>query len=97
MEKNIKDNSDNMKDDDKAALTEKLSNLKKAKEGENLSDIQKAIEELNSTWSGIAATMQKQGSSQNNTASKKGSNQKGATNTKNKEDEIEDADFEVVD
>ena len=96
-EKNIKDNSDNMKDDDKAALIEKLSNLKKAKEGENLSDIQKAIEELNSTWSGIAATMQKQGSSKNNTGSTEGSNQKGATNTKNKEDEIEDADFEVVD
>ena len=34
MEKNIKDNSDNMKDDDKAALIEKLSNLKKAKEGD---------------------------------------------------------------
>lgn len=52
---------------------------------------------MNSTWSGIAATMQKQGSSQNNTESTKGSNQKGTTNTKNKEDEIEDADFEVVD
>ena len=43
------------------------------------------------------SNLQAQAKSQNNTGSTKGSNQKGATGTKNKENEIEDADFEVVD
>ena len=96
-EKNIKENNDNLKDDDKASINEKLSNLKKANEGDNIDDIRKAMDELNSTWSGIAANMQAQAKSQNDAGSTKDSTQKGGTSKKSKEDEIEDADFEVVD
>ena len=96
-EKNIKENTDNLKDDDKASINEKLSNLKKANEGDNIDDIRKAMDELNTTWSGIAANMQAQAKSQNDAGSTKDSTQKGGTSKKSKEDEIEDADFEVVD
>ena len=96
-EKNIKENNDNLKDDDKASINEKLSNLKKANEGDNIDDIRKAMDELNTTWSGIAANMQAQAKSQNDAGSTKDSNRKGSASKKSEENEIEDADFEVVD
>ena len=92
-EKNIKENDDKLNDDDKAQLNEKLDAMKKAKEAGNTSDMKKALEELNNTWSQVAGKMY-DGASQSAQEQKETppKEKKG----KNK-DEIEDADFEVVD
>ena len=92
-EKNIKENDDKLADEDKSLLNEKLDSLKKAKDGGNISDMKKALEELNSAWSQIAPKLYQSADQ----------SPPGASDTpeppkkeKNK-DEIEDADFEVVD
>ena len=67
--------------------------MKKSKETGNTSDMKKSLEELNSAWSQVAGKMY-DGASQSTQEEKDTSpkEKKG----KNK-DEIEDADFEVVD
>ena len=92
-EKNMKENGDKLNDDDKAKLNEKLNSMKKAKKTGSVSDMKKALEELNNSWSQIAGKMYEgasQPTQEQNEAPPK--EKKG----KNK-DEIEDADFEVVD
>ena len=92
-EKNIKENDDKLADEDKSLLNEKLDSLKKAKDSGNVSDMKKALEELNNAWSQIApklyqsAEQSSPGAPDTPEPPKKGKNK----------DEIEDADFEVVD
>ena len=92
-EKNIKENDDKLADEDKSLLNEKLDSLKKAKDSGNVSDMKKALEELNNAWSQIApklyqsAEQSPPGAPDAPEPPKKGKNK----------DEIEDADFEVVD
>ena len=92
-EKNIKENDDKLADEDKSLLNEKLDLLKKAKDSGNVSDMKKALEELNNAWSQIApklyqsAEQSPPGAPDTPEPPKKGKNK----------DEIEDADFEVVD
>ncbi|MFL2994035.1 MAG: molecular chaperone DnaK [Candidatus Neomarinimicrobiota bacterium] len=92
-EKNIKENDDKLSDEDKASLNEKLDGLKKAKETSNVNDMKKALEELNNSWSQIATKLYQ-------SAEQSQPNQDGKSETSKKtkdKDEIEDADFEVVD
>ena len=92
-EKNIKENDDKLTDEDKSLLNERLDSLKKAKDSGNVSDMKKALEELNNAWSQIApklyqsAEQSPPGAPDSPEPPKKGKNK----------DEIEDADFEVVD
>ena len=92
-EKNIKENDDKLADEDKSLLNEKLDSLKKAKDSGNVSDMKKALEELNNAWSQVApklyqsAEQSPPGAPDTPEPPKKGKNK----------DEIEDADFEVVD
>ena len=92
-EKNIKENDDKLADEDKSLLNEKLDSLKKVKDSGNVSDMKKALEELNNAWSQIApklyqsAEQSPPGAPDTPEPPKKGKNK----------DEIEDADFEVVD
>mgnify|MGYP001334254706 FL=1 len=92
-EKNIKENDDKLTDEDKSLLNERLDSLKKAKDSGNVSDMKKALEELNNAWSQIApklyqsAEQSPPGAPDTPEPPKKGKNK----------DEIEDADFEVVD
>ena len=92
-EKNIKENDDKLADEDKSLLNERLDSLKKAKDSGNVSDMKKALEELNNAWSQIApklyqsADQSPPGAPDTPEPPKKGKNK----------DEIEDADFEVVD
>ena len=92
-EKNIKENDDKLADEDKSLLNEKLDSLKKAKDSANVSDMKQALEELNNAWSQIApklyqsAEQSPPGAPDASEPPKKGKNK----------DEIEDADFEVVD
>ena len=93
-EKNIKDNDDKLNDEDKAQLNEKLDAMKKVKESGNTSDMKKALEELNNTWSQIAGKMY-DGANQKSAEEQ---NEEPIKDKKDKnKDEIEDADFEVVD
>ena len=92
-EKNIKENDDKLSDEDKASLNEKLDGLKKAKETGNVDDMKKALEELNNSWTQIATKLYQ-------SAEQSQPNQDGKSETSKKtkdKDEIEDADFEVVD
>ena len=92
-EKNIKENDDKLADEDKSLLNERLDSLKKAKDSGNVSDMKKALEELNNAWSQIASKLYQSaeqsppGAPDAPEPPKKGKNK----------DEIEDADFEVVD
>jgi molecular chaperone DnaK len=92
-EKNIKENGDKLNDEDKTQLNEKLDAMKKAKETGNTSDMKSALEELNNSWSKVAGKMY-DGANQSNQEEKEDTSKEKKRNNK---DEIEDADFEVVD
>ena len=93
-EKNVKEYGDKLSEDEKVSLTEKVENLKKAKDSGNADDIKTAMESLNGAWSQMASKMydtaKEAESSGTDGASQKPKKDK-------KEGEIEDADFEVVD
>ena len=92
-EKNIKENDKKLKDEDKAQINEKLDTLKKAKESGNVADMKKALEGLSNSWSQVATNMY-------DGANPEGQKQEAPSSSDKKEknkDEIEDADFEVVD
>jgi len=94
-EKNIKENDEKFNDEDKVLVNEKLDALRNAKDSGNASDMKKALEELNGVWSQVATKMydtnNQEGQQQETPSSGAADNKK----EKNK-DEIEDADFEVV-
>ena len=97
IEKNIKENDDKLDDKEKNSINEKLESLKKAKDNGTVNDIKKSIEDLNKVWSGVAAKMQ-QPQSEQKTKDQSSTSEKSNNNKKNQsKDEIEDADFEVVD
>ncbi len=94
-EKNVKENDEKFNDEDKVLVNEKLDALRNAKDSGNASDMKKALEELNGVWSQVATKMydtnNQEGQQQETPSSGAADNKK----EKNK-DEIEDADFEVV-
>ncbi|MBT4928110.1 molecular chaperone DnaK [bacterium] len=93
IEKSIKENDDKLSSEDKSMINEKLDNLKKSKESGNVGDMKKALEELNSSWSQVASKLHK---AEEPNAPGQGAKSDDAKKSKSK-DEIEDADFEVVD
>ena len=94
-EKNVKENDDKIDEPDKAELTEKVEALKKAKEGGNFEDIKSSMDALNASWSTIASKMYDTGKQEEGAPNTE--NEEKSDGKKKKEDEIEDADFEVVD
>jgi molecular chaperone DnaK len=94
-EKNIKEFDDKLDDADKKSLTDAVEKLKTASGGTNIDDIKSEMENLNTVWSGLATKMYDTAKTEeapkaDSTESKKsGKGKKG-------DDEIEDADFEVV-
>ncbi len=96
-EKNIKENDEKLNDEDKIQVNEKLEALKKAKDSSNTTDMKKALEELNNLWSQVATKMY-EASSQGDQTKEPSSTSNDNKHKKDKnKDEIEDADFEVVD
>ena len=96
-EKNLKEHGSKFEESEKAEINQKLEALKNAKDSNKAEDINSAVEQLNVAWSAVSAKMQDATPKEkepNDSASKTSTNKK--TNSK-KEDEIEDADFEVVD
>ncbi len=92
-EKNIKENDDKLAKEDKSLLNEKLDSLKKVKDSGNVSDMKKALEELNNAWSQIAPKLYQSAEQPPSDASDAPKSPKKGKD----KDEIEDADFEVVD
>ena len=97
-EKNIKENKDKINKADLNDLKDKVEVLKKSKDSSNIEEIKSSMEKLNTSWAGIAAKMQNEPpqneSGSNNNKAKSNSN---SSKSKKSDENIEDADFEVVD
>ncbi|MEE8335508.1 MAG: molecular chaperone DnaK [Candidatus Neomarinimicrobiota bacterium] len=94
MEKNLEEYGKKLSDEEKKNLSDNIEKLKKVNETGNKEDINTAVSELNNSWNQVASKMYADAKSEKsdspNEKSEKKSSKKG-------EDEIEDADFEVVD
>ena len=94
-EKNVKEHGEKLDDSEKESLTEKVEELKKAKESGSVDNIKSAMESLNAFWSTVASKMYDSAKQEDDASG--GESTDGADTKKKKESEIEDADFEVVD
>ena len=79
-------------------LNNALEDLKKNKDSSNLESLKSSLDNLNKAWSEVASKMYEASKNEekNKDSTKDSSSNKSETKKK-KEDEIEDADFEVVD
>ena len=91
-EKNLEEFKDKLNDDDRKSLDDSVEKLKKAKESSNVDDIREAVDELNKNWNEVASKMYASAKEQEPEKSTDTSEEK-----KKDDEEIEDADFEVVD
>ncbi len=101
-EKNIKEYGDKVPEDAKAKITEAVEQLKKDKDNKDINIVKSSIENLNKIWSEISSKMYE--NTKTETPPQGGPqagpqvNQEGPKNqSDNKDKDIEDADFEVVD
>ena len=97
-EKNIEEHKEKIQKDDMKNLNNALEDLKKNKDSSNLESLKSSLDNLNNAWSEVASKMYdaSKNEEKNEDLSKNDANDKSKTKKK-KEDEIEDADFEVVD
>lgn len=95
-EKNLKEFEDKLEDADKKSLSDAVEKLKTANGGSNIDDIKSAMDALNQVWSGLASKMYDTAKSAEEQQPETGGKKK-ASKGKKGDDEIEDADFEVVD
>ena len=97
-EKNIEEHKEKIQKDDMKNLNNALEDLKKNKDSSNLESLKSSLENLNKAWSEVASKMYdaSKNEEKNEDSPKNNTNDKSKTKKK-KEDEIEDADFEVVD
>ena len=96
-EKNLKENEEKLEDSDKALINEKIDKLRKVKDSGEIVDIKSSLEDLNTAWTALAPKLynnNKDSSSEN--SGKQSENKKNNSKVKDS-NEIEDADFEVVD
>jgi len=95
-EKNIKEFDEKLDDADKKSINDAVDKLKTANGGSNIDDIKSEMENLNNVWSGLATKMYDTAKTEeapqpdDAEPKKPGKGKKG-------DEEIEDADFEVVD
>ena len=97
-EKNIEEHKEKIQKDDMKNLNTALEDLKKNKDSSNLESLKSSLDNLNKAWSEVASKMYdaSKNEEKNEDSPKNNTNDKSKTKKK-KEDEIEDADFEVVD
>ena len=97
-EKNIEEHKEKIQKDDMKNLNSALEDLKKNKDSSNLDSLKSSLDNLNKAWSEVASKMYdaSKNEEKNEDSQKNNTNDKSKTKKK-KEDEIEDADFEVVD
>ena len=95
-EKNLKEFDDKLDKADKKSLTDAVEKLKTANSGSNIDDIKSEMENLNTIWSGLATKMYDTAKTEEAPKADSAESKKSGKGKKG-EDEIEDADFEVVD
>jgi molecular chaperone DnaK len=93
-EKNIDEFGEKLSDDEKKTLSDAVEKLKTANSGSNKDDVQSAMDSLNAEWNKLASKMY-----DDSKEAEKGEAPHPNEDEKKKDvaDEIEDADFEVVD
>lgn len=93
-EKNIDEFGEKLSDDEKKTLSDAVEKLKTANSGSNKDDVQSAMDSLNAEWNKLASKMY-----DDSKETEKGEAPPPKEDEKKKKDadEIEDADFEVVD
>ena len=97
-EKNIEEYKDKLDKNEKKSLEDALKKVKSCKESSNLDELKGAIDELNTSWDGVASKMYDAAKDDTGKEDVKDSKTKTKGKSKKKDDaEIEDADFEVVD
>jgi len=94
MEKNLEEYGEKLSKEEKTNLTENIEKVKKVKDSSNKEDINSAIGKLNDSWNQVASKMYADAKTEEAAPEKSESKKK---TSKKGEDEIEDADFEVVD
>ncbi len=94
MEKMLKESGDKMKPEEKKEMEEKTESLKKAKEGGNVEDMKKIMEELNTIAQKIGAAMYQQ-AEQSGEKAKEGEKTGTKEKAENKDEEKKEED-EVV-
>ena len=95
IEKNLNEHGEKLDDTEKDGINEKIENLKKSKDSGNIDDIKSSMEALNASWSAVASKIYEAAKQEESTGSDK--EEPKETKKKDKDNEIEDADFEVVD
>ena len=97
-EKNIEEYKDKLDKNEKKSLEDALKKVKSCKESSNSDELKGAIDELNTSWNGVASKMYDAAKDDTGKEDVKDSKTKTKGKSKKKDDaEIEDADFEVVD
>ena len=90
-EKQVTEMDDKLTDDDKICVNDAVEKLKEENKGTDIESIKKYTEELNQAWSKVSEKVYQQSQED---ASENPSGNDGSTNAS--DDNIEDADFEVV-
>jgi molecular chaperone DnaK len=100
-EKNLKEYGDKIEPDEKGRINNALEELKKAQGTSDIQSIKNAMENMNKVWSEVSSKMYERVRTESASASGGTTNDTSAGSPKTKEeskgDDIEDADFEVVD
>ncbi len=95
IEKNLNEHGEKLDDTEKDGINEKIESLKKSKDSGNIDDIKSSMEALNTSWSAVASKIYEAAKQEENTDGD--TKESKETKKKDKDNEIEDADFEVVD
>ena len=96
-EKNIDEYKDKLSDEEKKSLEDAVKKVKKDKEGNSLEVLQSSLDELNKAWSAVASKMYETTKEEQSDEKSEKKTEKKSKSKKKSDDEIEDADFEVVD
>ena len=96
-EKNIDEYKDKLSDEEKKSLEDAVKKVKKDKEGNSLEALQSSLDELNKAWSAVASKMYETTKEEQSDEKSEKKTEKKSKSKKKSDDEIEDADFEVVD
>ena len=90
-EKNISEMGDKLSADDKGKLEAAVGRVKEAIKTDNIDEMKSATEALSTVWNEMASKMYQQ------TSSEEGAQTGGQSASGDKEEKVEEADFEVVD
>ena len=95
-EKQISDLGDKLDDKDKEDLQKSIDSLKEVNKSSDIEMIEKAINDLNSTWQGLSEKMYQQSKDTEGAQNPEANQEEVSGSKKDKDSEVEEADFEEV-